>query len=202
VKRKLAAGLVLAACAPRSPPPLSPDEPAPETSTGSLIDEGARRATMAIVPWKPSPAQKWLPALESTQPPLIEERRLLAPMQKDYVGWLGMLHDRIHPIFAEHFLESLKLEPEDSPLADAALVTRVHFVVGGFDGRIRAIRVAKGSGLVRFDVGALDALDRAQPFPQAPIALRSSDGGVYVQWDFYRNPMRGCSLENATPAHR
>jgi TonB family protein len=211
--RRLAAGFVLAACTrpPPGPPlaPLAPDpeeELAPALSSGPRdgIDEAARGPSSLVREWRSSPPKRWSEAFEKNAP-LIQSQHLLVEATKThlyrtFVDWLGWLHARIHPVFAEHFLEALRLEPGDSAVQDTTLVTLVHLRIDARDGRVRALRVAKSSGVERFDVGVLDAIDRAQPFPLPPNVLRSSDGDVYVQWAFHRDPMRGCSLANATPA--
>jgi TonB family protein len=203
---------VLAACSRPAPPPppLVPDrepEPEPENvASPRAIDEGARDVKALVRQWTPSAPLRWALAFEDKSSPLIAEENLLVEasttrLYTSFVEWLGWVHRRIHPVFAEHFLESLRLEPASSPLHEPTLVTIVHMRVDARDGRLRALRIAKSSGVERFDVGVLDSIDRAQPLPLPPNILRSADGDVYARWAFYRDPMRGCSLTNATPAH-
>ena len=59
--------------------------------------------------------------------------------------------------------------------------------------------VTKQSGSTVFDAAALDAIDRAAPFGAAPEAIVSSDGNVYLHWEFHRDPVDACSTRNAHP---
>jgi len=59
--------------------------------------------------------------------------------------------------------------------------------------------VVKTSGITAFDVAALDAVDRAQPFGPAPNAIVSPDGNVYLHWEFHRDEVYACSTMGARP---
>jgi hypothetical protein len=49
-----------------------------------------------------------------------------------------------------------------------------------------------------FDVASMNAVRRSAPFGEAPEAIRSADGKVYIHWGFYRNE-RQCGTFNAEP---
>jgi len=68
------------------------------------------------------------------------------------------------------------------------------------NGRLAKIGVVITSGLPAFDIAALDAVDRAQPFGSPPSEIISADGNVYVQWKFYRDERCECSTISAFPA--
>jgi hypothetical protein len=59
--------------------------------------------------------------------------------------------------------------------------------------------VVKTSGLTTFDIAALDAVDRAQPFGPAPGQIVSGDGRVYLHWEFHRDEVYACSTAGAQP---
>jgi hypothetical protein len=59
--------------------------------------------------------------------------------------------------------------------------------------------IVKTSGITAFDIAALDAVDRAQPFGPAPNAIVSPDGNVYLHWEFHRDEVYACSTMGARP---
>ena len=112
--------------------------------------------------------------------------------------YLNGMHKRIHPVFSECFLDSLRALPPADPRNDSHLTTRLEIVIR-WDGRIRRMGVVRSSGLAAFDIGALDTVDRAQPFEPPSNAVRSRDGNVYVQWEFHRDETLACSTIGAQP---
>jgi TonB family protein len=108
------------------------------------------------------------------------------------------VHDRIHPIFAEEFLDALGPRPYLDPLNDMHLATAVDIILGG-DGQIVRLGVTKSSGQKAFDIAVLDSIDRAAPFGKPPENIRSRDGNVYFTWEFHRDPIYACSTINARP---
>jgi TonB family protein len=108
------------------------------------------------------------------------------------------MHNRIHPIFADSFLASLDNLPATHALNDQHLITRLEIVLTR-DGHIVKMGVVKTSGVTAFDIAALDSVSRAQPFGQAPSAIISKDGQVYLHWEFHRDEVYACSTMNARP---
>jgi TonB family protein len=115
-----------------------------------------------------------------------------------FAFYLNAMHRRIHPIFTDTFILSLDALPRTHPLNDEKLLTRVELVVGG-DGKLVRIGVVRTSGVTAFDVAVLESVDRAQPFGPAPREIQSTDGNVYIQWDFRRDPVYACSTMNSRP---
>ena len=64
---------------------------------------------------------------------------------------------------------------------------------------MRKMGIVKTSGITAFDIAALDAVDRAQPFGPAPGAIVSPDGNVYLHWEFHRDEVFACSTQGARP---
>jgi len=115
-----------------------------------------------------------------------------------FASYLNGMHNRIHPIFAESFLGSLDSLPPNHPMNDQHLITRLEIVLTR-EGRLKRMGVVKTSGITAFDIAALDAVDRAQPFGPAPSAIISADGNVYLHWEFHRDEVFACSTMNARP---
>jgi len=67
------------------------------------------------------------------------------------------------------------------------------------DGHLKKMGIVKTSGITAFDIAALDAVDRAQPFGPAPVAIVSGDGNVYLHWEFHRDEVYACSTMGARP---
>lgn len=150
-------------------------------------------------PWNPSSVARWKSALEgyasSVKP---GNQTALNAAAVPFASYLNGMHNRIHPLFADRFLDAIDDLPARNPLNSHHNVTRLEIVLTE-EGRVRRMGVIKSSGVAEFDVGALDAVDRAQPFEPAPSALRSADGDVYVHWEFYRDEVFACSTMHARP---
>ena len=117
-----------------------------------------------------------------------------------FASYLNGMHNRIHPIFADSFLESLDGLPANHPMNDQHLVTRLEIVLTK-EGHLKKMGIVKTSGITAFDIAALDAVDRAQPFGPAPGAIVSPDGNVYLHWEFHRDEVYACSTMGARPVH-
>jgi TonB family protein len=115
-----------------------------------------------------------------------------------FASYLNGMHNRIHPIFADSFLDSLDSLPQNHPLNDQHLVTKLEIVLAK-DGHLKQMGVVKTSGITAFDIAALDSVDRAQPFGPAPTAIVSPDGNVYLHWEFHRDEVYACSTQGARP---
>lgn len=168
------------ACGPPSPPP----EPV---------------ITLEPVPLPTLPPAPAAVASGDEPPPAPERRTLpIGDAARPFAQYLNALHNRVHPKFADEFLESLAQLPIGDPL-NGDLTVRLEIVVSGADGNLVRIGVVKTSGVTAFDAGALGAVHEAAPFGPAPEAVRSFDGNVYIHWDLHRDPMLACSTRDATP---
>jgi len=115
-----------------------------------------------------------------------------------FASYLNGMHNRIHPIFADSFLDSLDGLPANNPMNDKHLVTRLEIVLTK-EGRLKKMGLVRTSGITAFDIAALDAVNRAQPFGPAPSAIVSGDGNVYLHWEFHRDEVYACSTMGARP---
>jgi TonB family protein len=66
------------------------------------------------------------------------------------------------------------------------------------DGTVHKTTIAKTSGVLEFDVAALDAVISSGPYETTPEEIRSVDKRVYLRWAFYRN-WRQCGTFNVEP---
>jgi len=116
-----------------------------------------------------------------------------------FATYLHDIHNRIHPIFAEAFLGHLASLPPNHPLNNMGMSTHIEVALSAKDGHIVKMGVTKSSSVTMFDVGALDSVKRASPFGPPPGAIVSSDGNVYLHWEFHRREELACSTYFARP---
>ena len=141
----------------------------------------------------------WRAAVENYEPSVKPGNQTsLNAAASPFGSYLNTMHNRIHPIFADEFLQSLSSLPPGHKLNDN-LVTFVEIVLGKDDGKIVRAGITKASGSTMFDLVAVNAARRAGPFGKAPDAIVSYDGKVYVHWEFHRDPYDACSSRNARP---
>lgn len=141
----------------------------------------------------------WRAAVENYEPSVKPGNQTsLNTAASPFGTYLNTMHNRIHPIFADEFLQSLSSLPPGHKLNDN-LVTFVEIVLGKDDGKIVRAGITKASGSTMFDLIAVNAARRAGPFGKPPDAIVSYDGKVYLHWEFHRDPYDACSSRNARP---
>jgi TonB family protein len=151
-------------------------------------------------PWVPGDPARWQSALTGFSSTMTLDRRLpIGPVAVPFARYLMGMHFRIHPVFADWFLVSLKDLPATDPMNQGDLLTGLEMIIDK-NGRLAKIGVVITSGLPAFDIAALEAVDRAQPFGPPPSEIVSADGNVHVQWKFYRDERCGCSTIGVYPA--
>lgn len=153
-----------------------------------------------LVPFIPSPLERWHSALEGYVPRVTLRNQYPLNLESGvcWAAYLNGMHKRIHPLFADSLLASLDTRPPSDPMNDKHLVTRLEVVLTR-DGHIQQMGVVKSSGVAAFDAATLDSVDRAQPFGPAPDVIVSDDGLLYLQWEFQRNEIYACSTMDARP---
>jgi TonB family protein len=161
--------------------------------------DGERRKSEHRGSWSASNFDRWRSAIEnyvsSVKP---GNQTALNAAAVPFASYLNGMHNRIHPIFAEGFLQSLDNLPPSHPMNDKHLVTRLEIVLTR-EGHLKRMGVVRTSGITAFDIAALDAVDRAAPFGPAPGAIVSPDGNVYLHWEFHRDEIYACSTMGARP---
>lgn len=161
--------------------------------------DGERRRSEHRGSFVASRFDRWKSAIENYVASVKEgNQTALNTAQSPFATYLNGMHERIHPIFAESFLDSLDNLPPTDRLNDQQLLTRLEIVLTK-DGHLKKMGVVRLSGVTAFDIAALDAVDRAQPFGPAPGAIVSADGNVYLHWEFHRNRDLACSTWGARP---
>ena len=141
----------------------------------------------------------WRAAVENYVPGVKPgNQTALNAAKSAFATYLNTIHNRIHPIFAEEFLQSLSNLPPGHKLNDN-LVAHIEIVVGKDDGKIVRTGITKASGSTAFDLVAVNSARRAGPFGKPPDAIVSHDGKVYIHWEFHRDPYDACSSRNARP---
>src|ERR1700722_17662222 len=161
--------------------------------------DGERRKSEHRGSWVASNFERWRSAIENYVPSVKPgNQTALNTAAVPFASYLNGMHNRIHPIFADSFLGSLDALPANHPMNDQHLLTRLEIVITK-DGHLKKMGIVKTSGITAFDIAALDAVDRAQPFGPAPSAIVSPDGNVYLHWEFHRDEVYACSTMGARP---
>jgi TonB family protein len=162
--------------------------------------DGERRKSQHAGRFRPVGIERWRSAIEnyvaSVKP---GNQTALNTARVPFANYLVQIHNRIHPIFAEGFLDSLDNLPSTHPLNRPEITTNVEIVLDREEGRITRMGITKTSGVTAFDVAALSAVDAAQPFGAPPRDIVSPDGNVYFHWEFHRNRDEACSTYFARP---
>jgi TonB C terminal len=169
-----------------------------ELARERLID-GERRKSAHRGSWHPTDMNRWRSAIENYVPSVrLGNQTALNTQRSAFANYLNAIHNRIHPIFALNFLDSLDSLPASHPMNNQNLATSLEIVLDQDAGKIVRMGVTKTSGLTMFDVAALESVQKASPFGAPPREIVSPDGNVYLHWEFHRDPM-ACSTYNAHP---
>jgi hypothetical protein len=129
----------------------------------------------------------------------LDNTTALNAARSPFATYLVAIHNRIHPIFAEEYLAFLNSRPKTDRINDMSIYTSLEIVLDKTTGKVVRMGVTKTSGITEYDSVALKAIDRAQPFGEAPDIIASPDGKVYVHWEFHRDPFEACTTRNARP---
>jgi hypothetical protein len=162
--------------------------------------DGARRRSQHLGSWKTAGLERWRSAIENYVPSVKPgNQTALNTARAPFAAYLALIHNRLHPIFADWYLASLDGLPGSHPLNRPDLSTNLEIILDEDEGRIVKLGVTKASGVTMFDVAALDSTQRAGPFGRPPREIVSPDGRVYLHWEFHRNPAIACTTFNARP---
>ena len=162
--------------------------------------DGARRRSQHLGSWKTAGMERWRSAIENYVPSVkTGNQTALNTARAPFAAYLALIHNRLHPIFADWYLASLDSLPANHPLNRPDLSTNLEIILDEDEGRIVRLGVTKASGVTMFDVAALDSTERAGPFGRPPREIVSPDGRVYLHWEFHRNPAIACTTFNARP---
>ena len=161
--------------------------------------DGAARRTAHAGTTNRNGFERLKAAIENYEPSVKEgNQTALNAARVPFATYINTIHNRLHPIFAEEFLDSLQNLPQDHAM-NANLVTHLEIVLSKDEGRIVRMGITKASGVTAFDMVALNSVQRASPYGKAPDVIVSPDGNVYLHWEFHRNPFDACTTRNARP---
>lgn len=114
-----------------------------------------------------------------------------------FAVYIARMHRRIHELWGFGFLNDLDSKGSGHELNNWNLVTKLEIVINP-DGSIHKMTIARPSGVLSFDVAALDVIDTAGPYETTPTVIRSPDDKVYMHWSFHRD-WRQCGTFGAEP---
>lgn len=150
--------------------------------------------------FKTNQFEKYRAAIENYDPTVKPGNQTsLNAARVPFASYINRMHNRIHPIFADGFLGGLAALPPGDPLQDPKLSAHTEIVLDGQTGAVIRAGIVRTSGITAFDAGAIAAVHSAGPYGQPPEVIRSSDGNVYVHWEFYRDPFYACTSRFAAP---
>ncbi|HWA77204.1 MAG TPA: TonB C-terminal domain-containing protein [Polyangiaceae bacterium] len=162
--------------------------------------DSARRRSAHLGSWKTNGIERWRSAIENYVPSVKPgNQTALNTARSPFGTYLSMIHNRLHPIFADWFLASLDSLDRNNPMNRPDLSTNLEITLDQDEGRIVRMGVTKHSGVTAFDIAALDSVQRASPFGPPPHEIVSPDGKVYLHWEFHRDPNIACTTYNARP---
>jgi hypothetical protein len=162
-------------------------------------NDAERRRSQHRGSWRTASIERYRSAIENYVPSVKPgNTTALNTAAAPFASYLNQIHSRIHPIFADGFLDSLDRLPASHPMNDPTLVTAIEIVVDREEGRMVRRGVVSTSGVTAFDISAIASVDRAAPFGTPPSEIVSPDGNVYLHWEFRRDQM-ACSTLYAHP---
>ncbi|HVZ90005.1 MAG TPA: TonB C-terminal domain-containing protein, partial [Polyangia bacterium] len=103
-----------------------------------------------------------------------------------FAAYIARMHRSIHELWGFGQLEEWDEKSLSAPVNDRNRMTELEIVLNG-DGTIDKVTVVRGSGLLEYDVAAIDVAYSAGPYPDPPREIRSANGKIYVHWRFYRD---------------
>jgi hypothetical protein len=162
-------------------------------------NDAERRRSAHRGSWRTPSIERYRSAIENYVPSVKPgNTTALNTAAAPFASYLNQIHSRIHPLFADGFLDSLDRLPASHPMNDPTLITAIEIVVEREEGRLVRRGVVSTSGVTAFDISAIASVDRAGPFGTPPSEIVSPDGNVYLHWEFRRDQM-ACSTLYAHP---
>jgi TonB family protein len=114
-----------------------------------------------------------------------------------FAVYIARMHRTIHKLWGFGFLEDLDGKSSGHEMNNWSLWTKIEIVLNP-DGTVDKLTILKPSGVLPFDVAALDTIYTAGPFQPPPEKIRSPDGKVYMHWAFHRD-WRQCGTSGVSP---
>jgi TonB family protein len=115
-----------------------------------------------------------------------------------FAAYITAMHRQIHKLWTFGFLADLDGKPSsNSPYNNEELWTQLEIVIKG-DGTVDKVGIVRSSGVLPFDVAAIDSVMTSAPFPPPPQVIKSANGKVYLDWQFHRDE-RACGTFGVDP---
>jgi TonB family protein len=115
-----------------------------------------------------------------------------------FAAYITQMHRQIHKLFTFGFLADIDGKSSaNSPYNDMNMWTQLEIVLKG-DGSVDKVGIVRSSGVLAFDVAAIDSVMSAAPFPTPPSVIKSANGKVYLDWQFHRDD-RACGTFGVDP---
>jgi TonB family protein len=114
-----------------------------------------------------------------------------------FAVYIARMHNRIHEVWGFGFLADLDGKPQSNPMNNRQLAVTMEIVVAA-DGEVDRVTIVRPSGVLTFDVAAVDTVMSLGPYEETPSDIRSGDGKVYIHWTFHRDE-RMCTPYFADP---
>jgi TonB family protein len=114
-----------------------------------------------------------------------------------FAVFIARMHRQIHEIWGYGFLEDLDGKSPSDPMNQRSLAVKMEIVLNA-DGTIDRATIVRPSGVLTFDVAAIDTIENAGPYEEPPAEIRSGNGKIYLHWTFHRDE-RQCSPYFADP---
>lgn len=150
--------------------------------------EAEERRSKIAGAWQAAGLERWRSAIENYVADVKPGNQTsLNAAHSPFAAYIVKMHNRIHPLFAESFIGSIRGLPANNPISDTNIYTVVEVALSPEDGKLLKAGVVHHSGVTAFDLGALDSIGRAAPFGKAPKEIVSYNGRVYLHWTFRRN---------------
>lgn len=116
------------------------------------------------------------------------------PSPPPFIEYAEMLHrSSLHDVFSRGWLESLGNLSRTHALSNLELEVTVGVAIAKDTGALEKIVVLQSSGSELFDVGTLEAIARAAPFPPPPESLLVGASTLYLKWQLFRHADYACS---------
>ncbi len=114
-----------------------------------------------------------------------------------FAVYIARMHNKIHEVWGFGFLADLDRKPQSNPMNDRSLEVTMEIVIAA-SGEVDKVTIVKPSGVLTFDVAAVDTVMSLGPYEETPADIRSGDGNVYIHWTFHRDE-RMCTPYFADP---
>jgi hypothetical protein len=101
--------------------------------------------------------------------------------------------ESLHDVYSRGFLASLDKLSKTHALSNLALEVTVGLSIAQETGALQAAFLLKSSGSELFDVGSLEAITQAAPFPSPPAGLIDATGNLHMKMRLFRHPDYACS---------